>query len=115
MPIPHYGKIEDDEERMKAIVVNAQYLLANRHHDEAIAKDVEFNFQKIMEKNEAQKEMWRHWHDDLGIDWWQLEELIVNRVGYTDIIMNLPEEYLPERLYNDDDRGQREYKKVDDK
>ena len=115
LPIPDYGKIEDDEERMKAVVVNAKYLLDNRQHDEAIAKDVEYNFQVLMQKNEGQRTMWRHWHDDLGIDYWQLEDLIVNRVGYSDIILNLPEEYLPQHLYNPttEDPAERDYKKVE--
>ena len=98
---------------MKAAAVNAKYLLENRQHDENISKDVEFNSQKIIEKSEAQKTMWRHWHDELCIDWWQLEALIVNRIGYSDIIMNLPEEYLPDHLYNPttDDPAERDYKK----
>jgi hypothetical protein len=105
LPIPDYGKIEDDEERMVAVVENTKYLLSHREHDEEIAKDVEFNYNLLMQKNDEQKTMWRHWHDDLGVDWWQLEKLIVNRIGYDDVIMNLPEEYLPDHLYDDSDRG----------
>lgn len=102
LPIPDYGLIKNDEERMAAVVVNAKYLLEHREHDDKIREDVEYNYNLILQKNEEQKKMWRHWHDDLGIDWWQLEKLIVNRIGYTDIIMNLPEEYLPERIQGRD-------------
>lgn len=104
LPIPDYGKILDDNERMDAVVTNVKYLLEHREHDEDIAKDVEFNYQLLMKKNEEQKEMWRSWHFDLGIDWYQIEKLIVNRVGYSDIIMNVPEEYLPAHLYKDSDK-----------
>ena len=90
---------------MVAVVENTKYLLSHREHDEEIAKDVEFNYNLLMQKNDEQKTMWRHWHDDLGVDWWQLEKLIVNRIGYDDVIMNLPEEYLPDHLYDDSDRG----------
>lgn len=97
LPIKDYAYIEDDNKRMDAVVENTKYLLNHREWDEEISKDVDYNYNRVFEYAKEQDQMTDYWHKEFGIPMNELDLVFLKRIGYSELIMNVPEECLPKK------------------
>ena len=84
--IPDYAYIENEQDRLSAVVENAKHLLNNFSSE--IYNDVEYNYNRYIEIISAQEKLFEHFIKDLGID---AEEIhyYLNQTGLAHLVRDV--------------------------
>jgi MoaA/NifB/PqqE/SkfB family radical SAM enzyme len=90
MLIPDYAYIEDEDERLNAVVKNTEYFLKNhKKYSDQITADVEHNYKKLFEYIQKQDDLLKYFNQELNISQEQID-FYTNQTGYKNLVMRPP-------------------------
>lgn len=89
--IKDYAYIEDENQRLEAVVKNTEYWLTNiKNNLSAIEKDVEYNYQMFFNHVKKQNEIFKFLEHELNVSPDDIK-LYTNIKGYTELIRRIPD------------------------
>jgi len=90
MLIPDYAYIEDEDQRLNAVVKNTKHFLeTHTSHSEAIALDVEHNYNLLFKYIKEQDATFIYFNTVLGISQEQID-FYTDQTGYKNLVMRPP-------------------------